>query len=304
MPVTFRTPQAQEPVPLDSFDYAHAPGSQPVLSETKYADESAVDDSMMMGADGRRSGSPSYTQLESGQRRGIWMPVDFRAFQQQSLPMKILRSVLFFFTFGIILTLCILILLFLFLRPPNIGIQNVSAEPQNLSLSSNSFSFDANISVVISNPNAVSAKIKNVTAVAYDAAQQSTSVGSCQKLNQEIVANSNTTVVLPCVITYDLTKDPNLAIIKDIANRCFNTKQNLQLLLKVHLLVQLFSFSVPINVSPTVSMKCPVSKDQVQQIIGNKDLGDLGINLLAQRRRHDEDALLPRARTLLHDDAL
>ncbi|KOS13831.1 hypothetical protein Malapachy_1731 [Malassezia pachydermatis] len=294
-------PHHQQPVPLldppenaqgtsSSYAYMHnAPEQRVSMAGTdKYNDEPVVDESAIFDqGDSTRNSGSMYTRLGLPHRRGIWQPEDLRAFENQSTLMKIVRIFLFIIVFGILLTICILILLFIFLRPPNIGLDNISPQPENLSINGNTFQFDANISVVVSNPNSVSADIKNISALAYDDSVRTTSIGSCSKVNQKILANDNTTVELPCMINYDLSKDPNLSIIKNVANRCFNTNEDLKIALQVHLDVQLFSFTVPINVNPTVSMKCPVSKQQVEDIIGKDNIGSLGINL-GQRSLDDK----------------
>ena len=107
--------------------------------------------------------------------------------------------------------------------------------------------------------------------------------------NQKIESRQNTTVTLPCKLEYSLEKDPNLTIIKDIARSCFQSKdKHLQILLKVHLKVKLYSFTVPIDVNPSISFECPVTKKQIQQIVGHKvDLDDILHNV---RRRSLQEA--------------
>lgn len=248
----------------------------------RFVDDAGVDDTAMF-ADAHAPNSLERAYRELNGYRGIWLPEDRQAFQNQSLFMKIFRIVVFILVIGIILTLCILMLLFVFLRPPNIGLKNVNL-PSNtdVRIQGQTFQFNANIDFLISNPNYVSATLKEVSAVAYDASQQTTSIGSCKANDQVIASRDNTTLLLPCQLHYDMAKDQNLAIIQDIATRCFKTKQQLQILLKVHISFQLYSFSVPIDVSPTISLGCPVTQQQVEQVLGKK-LSQLGIGSNSRR---------------------
>lgn len=236
----------------------------------KYVDEPAIDESALYSAPTSMDHGPQAYQ--GVPRRGIWRKDELRAFQNQNLFMKIFRILLFVLVIGIILTVCIIMLIFIFLRPPNVGVKDIYPPTErDVDLQGSTFAVPANVSFVVSNPNYVPATIKDITANAYDVVDQNTSVGSCKVTNQEIRANDNTTVTLPCTIKYDLEKDPNLTIIKNIAGRCFNSRNTkLSFLLKVKLKVQLYSFTVPINVNPTIQIDCPVSKQQIEQVLGDK----------------------------------
>ena len=254
----------------------------------KFVDEPTMEESALFSdAPAMNRGSGMYQGVP---RKGIWPVDELREFQNQSVLMRILRVCLFILVIGIVLALCIIMLIFVFLRPPNIGVKEVSAPVQSdVRIQGTSVQVPANISFVISNPNYVPATIKNITAHAYDKANQDTSMGVCHLSNQKIESRQNTTVTLPCKLEYSLEKDPNLTIIKDIARSCFQSKdKHLQILLKVHLKVKLYSFTVPIDVNPSISFECPVTKKQIQQIVGHKvDLDDI---LHDVRRRSLQEA--------------
>lgn len=248
----------------------------------KYVDEPGVDETVMF-ADVNAPNSLEKSYWTRNGYRGIWLPEDRRAFQNQSIFMKILRILFSFLIIGIILTLCVLMLLFVFLRPPNIGLQNIIVPTMHdVQVENGTFQFNTDIKFLISNPNEVSATLKKVHAVAFDAAEQSTPIGSCTADDQVIAKQANTTLTLPCELHYNANENSDLAVIKDIANRCFKTKQQLPILLKVHISFQLYSFSVPIDVNPTISIVCPVTQEQVEEVLGKK-LSDLGIDTSSRR---------------------
>jgi len=265
----------------------------------KFVDDAAVDDTAMF-ADAHAPNTLERTYRGLNGYRGIWLPEDRRAFQNQSLFMKILRIVVCLLVTGIILTLCILMLLFVFLRPPNIGLKNVDLPTTNdVQIQGSSFQFNANVDFVISNPNYVSATLKKVHALAYDTVEQSMSIGSCNADDQVIAQRDNTTLSLPCKLHYDATKDKNLQVIQDFATRCFKSKEQLKILLKVHISFQLYSFSVPIDVSPTISINCPVTQQQVEKVLGKK-LSQLGFG--SNFRRSTRALLLQRSALSTPDD--
>ncbi|WFD27850.1 hypothetical protein MNAN1_002856 [Malassezia nana] len=291
-PVTLLEPPTQMPMQSSANAYTDADTWNHRFSDQgKYADEPGVDETVMF-ADVNAPNSLEKSYWTRNGYRGIWLPEDRRAFQNQSLFMKILRMILSFLMIGIILTLCVLMLLFVFLRPPNIGMQNVLVPTvDDVKVESGTFQFNTEIKFVISNPNEVSATLKKVHAVAYDAAEQSIPIGSCTADDQVIAKKANTTLALPCELRYDANENADLSVIKDIATRCFETKQQLPILLKVHISFQLYSFSVPIDVSPTISIACPVTQQQVEKVLGKK-LSDLGIG--SSSRRSVQESLVQR----------
>lgn len=274
-PVQLLDPPMQDQMYSDHQAYDHRLSTSDAVHD-KFVDEPTMEESALFSdAPVMNRSSGMYQGVP---RKGIWRVDELREFQNQSLAMQILRVLFFILVIGIILALCIIMLIFVFLRPPNIGVKDVSAPLQSdVRIQGTSVQVPANISFVISNPNYVPATIKNITANAYDKKNQDTSMGVCHVLDQEIKSRANTTVTLPCKLEYNLEKDPHLAIIKDIARSCFQSKdKHLQILLKVNLKVKLYSFTVPIDVNPTISFECPVTKKQVQQIVGHKvDLDDI-----------------------------
>ncbi|WFD31100.1 hypothetical protein MSPP1_002133 [Malassezia sp. CBS 17886] len=267
-----------EDPPLDM--YGNAKRSSADYDDTFYPVQST---SIHEGANEKSAAVyPSAAPMEK--RRGIWFREDRRAFQDQSLIFKILRIVAFILIIGIIVALTVIILIFMFLRPPNVGL-NQPQLPNSTSaiqIQQNTFSFDVNLSAVIANPNYVTAHIKDFNATALDTYAKATSLGNCTLDDVALVARRNTTVNLPCVVSYNANNDPNLTILKDIVDRCglvnSKSRQPLKVLIEAHFAVQLLAFHVPISVSPTVSFDCPLSKKQIEDLVGDhldvlKELG-------------------------------
>jgi len=56
----------------------------------------------------------------------------------------------------------------------------------------------------------------------------------------------------------------------------------------VHVNIQLYSFKVPFDLSPVISISCPISKDEINKLVGDKaDIDDL-INGLNSRRSQSQ----------------
>jgi len=283
-PVTLLEPPTQMAAQSSANAYNDSDtwGNRFSYDNDKFVDDAGVDDTAMF-ADAHAPNSLEKAYRGLNGYRGIWLPEDRRAFRSQSLFMKIFRILVCVLVWGIILTLCILMLLFVFLRPPNIGLDNINVpSSDDVQIQGSSFQFNTEVFFQISNPNYVSATLKQVHAVAYDATEQSLTIGSCKADDQVIAKRDNTTFALPCRLQYDVAKDRNLRVAQDLATRCFKTHENLRILLKVHISFHLYSFSVPIDVSPTITMGCPVTEQQVENALGKK-LSQLGIGINSRR---------------------
>ncbi|WFC97344.1 hypothetical protein MYAM1_000054 [Malassezia yamatoensis] len=223
--------------------------------------------------------------------RGIWSYDDRRAFQRQPWWLKLLRILAFILLFGLIVALSVVMLIVLFIRPPNIGLQGLSLpnSASQIQIQQESFTVNASLNAVVSNPNYISAEINNLTAIAYDSNARITSIGNCSVPHRTIQAQSNTNVTVPCELNYNLQQDKNLTIIRDLINRCgllqSSTKQSLQILLDTHLSIRVLAFHIPISVSPTVSVDCPITKQEVKQLLGSHSdiLQQLGLGSLSRR---------------------
>ncbi|WFD04315.1 hypothetical protein MOBT1_003022 [Malassezia obtusa] len=212
-------------------------------------------------------------QSRGGGANGIWSYDDRRAFQRQSFLMKLLRLLAFILVMGIIIALAVVMLIVMFLRPPNIGLQNIRLpSSDDIKIQNEVISVTAYLDTVISNPNYISAQVNDLKAVAYDANARATSIGNCSVPHRTIQARQNTELTVPCDLLYDVQKDKDLSIIKDLVNRCGlvkgSSKQKLQILLDAHVTIQLLAFHIPISVSPTVNVDCPISRQQVKQALG------------------------------------
>lgn len=293
MPMNQNRPVQLLDPPMQDHMYAGANTSmQPATDfepmSDKLIDEPAIEESALFSDVNSMDRNPS--MYLGSQRKGIWLPEDRRAFQNQNCLMQILRILLFILVFGVILALCVIMLIFIFLRPPNIGFNDDIQLPQSqqqLDISVGHFSVPANLSFVVRNPNYVPAKINNISALAYDNSEKTTSIGTCNVAHQTIHARDDTTVTLPCKLEYDLNKDSHLSILKDIASRCFKSNKKLQLLLKVHVNIQLYSFKVPFDLSPVISISCPISKNDIKKLSDKADIDDL-INGLNSRRSQSQ----------------
>lgn len=234
-------------------------------------------------------------------RNGIWSYDDRRAFQRQPLWAKLLRIAAFIFFFGLVVALSVVMLIVIFLRPPNIGLQSLDLpnSASQIQIQDQAFSVNASLTAVISNPNYISAQIKNLTAVPYDPNVRSTPLGICNVPHKTIEARKNTTLNIPCNLSYNVQEDSNLSVIKDIVNRCGlvqgSSKQDLQILFDTHVTIQFLAFHIPISISPTISTECPVTRKEIKQALGDHAdiLQQLGLGNLARRDEAPEAPRVP-----------
>ncbi|PKI82327.1 hypothetical protein MVES1_003515 [Malassezia vespertilionis] len=260
--------------------------TQPDLEDTYYPAQKETHNEKAAGF-----AAGPYVPTSFVPRRGIWAVDDRRAFAKQSLILKVLRIVAFIIIIGIIIALSVLILIVMFLRPPNIGLDGLTL-PSDLSqvhIEQMQFSVNANIKAVVANPNYISATIKEVTADLFDQRVPGLRIGRCNTTDVEIYSRNMTTISVPCLLEYDVNKDKNFALIKEIASNCGvgkSKKRDLSLLLKLHLKIKFLAFNIPVSVTPSISMACPVSDGQIKKVLGGHSdiLGQLG---LGKRSAHD-----------------
>lgn len=212
-------------------------------------------------------------------RKGIWTYDDLHAFKRRSFIARLFRVLVFIFVYGIWLAIVAILLVALFVRPPNVGVRDPEFPSfDDVSYQNGKFQFHINITAMISNPNTVPINVQKFNARLYDKTNQRTSIGNCSLPNDyDIKANSNTTVELPCTVSYDTEKDPKLSVISDLACRCGlinnSKKQKIDLDVKIHLTVVFIAFYVPTSFKPTVSFDCPLNNDMVREILGKNAQG-------------------------------
>lgn len=212
-------------------------------------------------------------------RKGIWTYDDLHAFKRRSFFARLFRVLVFIIVYGIWLAIVAILLVALFIRPPNIGVRDPEIPSlDDISYQNGEFQFRINITAMISNPNTVPINVNKFNARLYDKNNQRTSIGNCSLPNDyEIKANSNTTVNLPCTVSYDTDKDPSLSVISDLACRCGliknSKKQKIELDVKTRLTVVFIAFYVPTSFKPTISFDCPLDKKMVKNVLGKNAEG-------------------------------
>ena len=233
-------------------------------------------------------------------RKGLWTYDDLHAFKRRSFFARLFRVLGFIFVYGIWLAIVAILLVALFIRPPNLGVRDPEIPSfDDVSYQNGEFNFLINITAVISNPNTVPIDVKKFNARLYDKTNQRTSIGNCSLPNDfEIKANSNTTVKLPCTVSYDTEKDPNLSVISDLACRCGliknSKKQKIEFDVKTDLTVVFIAFYVPTSFTPSISFDCPLNMRMIKDILGKNAEGIMnkfscsGIN---NRRARSVDGL-------------
>ncbi|WFD35778.1 hypothetical protein MCUN1_002640 [Malassezia cuniculi] len=291
-PILHAGPQQPAPLSDDSFQrpYEQYNGisTQHSNNTQVFNDASATEDRGLLNNydESRTAPATQYNNvpapLPTQDRKGIWTYDDRRAFQRRSFFARLFRVLAFIFTYGIWMAIVAILLVFLFVRPPNLGLK----DPELPSLDSVSYDngklmFDVNITAQISNPNDVPISVKEFKARLYDRTNRRTSIGNCTlEDNFKIHANANTTVHLPCAVTYNTAEDPNLSVLTDLACRCGfiknSTKRQIELVVDTDLKIVFIAFYIPLHIQPTVSFDCPISLNILRGILGSNADGILG----------------------------
>ncbi|KAK0549956.1 hypothetical protein OC846_003872 [Tilletia horrida] len=256
---------------------------------------------------------PGYGQGSAAYgRKGIWTPQERSAFSRRSAPVKIIRTLFCILLIGIIIALSAILLIITFARPPNVGIGAITANSTVPDLGATSLGFNVSVDITVSNPNDITATLTQLTATAYDSVSPKTPIGSGKVTDIKIGTHANTTFVLPFQIAYDSTKDPNRALITDLATKCgwlsggSPGKLNFTFNVDAHLSV--LSLAIPFSFSVSPDFTCPISASTLSKVLGSaggsldeilKALGVIGSRRSLEADDDDDDGDAVQGRDLL-----
>ncbi|CEH16385.1 LATE EMBRYOGENESIS ABUNDANT (LEA) HYDROXYPROLINE-RICH GLYCOPROTEIN FAMILY-RELATED [Ceraceosorus bombacis] len=239
---------------------------------------------------GQGAYGPSYASGTGGAAlygsKGIFTQEDRGAFGARSVPVRIFRSIGCIIIWAILIIVSIVCLVVIFARPPNVAISGINPpSADDISVQASGVTFNSSINFAVSNPNSISATITKLTAHAYNKdVNTDVDVGRGTIENKKIEANSNTTIHFPFQLAYDLTKDRNSAIIKDVISKCGlgggGGNGQLEYTLKVDVRLSILSVSIPFTITRPLSFTCPAST--ISSALQNLGLGDI-INSLGGR---------------------
>ncbi|GAA6023680.1 hypothetical protein JCM10207_008747 [Rhodosporidiobolus poonsookiae] len=186
---------------------------------------------------------------------------------------------------------------FLWVKPPDVGFEGIE-DPSSgsiVSVASGGFNLNFRLKINVINPNFFGAKFNKIDATAYYPLRKDTAFGGGSLTNVEIKKNSNSTVHFPFAVNYTTSYDPDLTVIKDIAEKCGftgSTKSQLTVNYKVKTSVKVIAITVSPSFSSSASFDCPLSEDDITGFLGSDALSSLGLSgLLGSSSRLRERAL-------------
>ncbi|UZJ54262.1 hypothetical protein CBS101457_003582 [Exobasidium rhododendri] len=213
--------------------------------------------------------------------KSIWTVDDKRVMARRGVAAKIFRTLFCVVINAIIVIISIICLVVIFARPPNVGIgSDVAPSASSVGVSGSALTLNGSVDFVVSNPNAISATLSELTANIYDTVDTSQVIGTGSVSDQKIASQANTTITFPYQIRYDSSKDTNQTILKDLNSKCGltgGTVQDLDLSLKVSAKLKILSVPIPISFSEDISFACPLTAANL------KSLGVSGLSGLLRR---------------------
>jgi len=117
------------------------------------------------------------------------------------------------------------------------------------------------------NPNYIGVKLVHVNAEIFYPINN-TVIGNGSIFNVNLPAHANTNFTFPFALDYSRSKDPNSAIIIDIASKCLASPQgNLKITYKITVAVRVFFITISPTISNPMTFACPVSATELENII-------------------------------------
>ncbi|KIM29068.1 hypothetical protein M408DRAFT_68408 [Serendipita vermifera MAFF 305830] len=161
----------------------------------------------------------------------------------------------------------------MWLRPPDVSFGSIGPPTTGSALEATASSFKINLALPISvkNPNFFAASFEKISADIYYPVGNVV-MGGGAKDNIVFASNSQTTFNFPVSIDYTAAKDPNSAILTDIADRCgfsTNAKRQIQVKYVITLQIKILAFSITPSFSGQAGFDCPLSRSDIQPFLGN-----------------------------------
>ncbi|KDQ61025.1 hypothetical protein JAAARDRAFT_32024 [Jaapia argillacea MUCL 33604] len=182
----------------------------------------------------------------------------------------------------IFLLVSIVLTLLLWVSPPDITINNVAPPTTGSQIQlTNDGGVNINLSVNISvaNPNYFSVDLTKVKASIFYPINN-TPVGGGEQDNINFPSHSSTTFTFPFTIQYQISADPNHAILTDLATKCGYTggaKSNIVVNYDIDLGIRILAVTVSPVISNTFSFACPLSQSDIDQMLKNAGISLSGI---------------------------
>jgi len=171
----------------------------------------------------------------------------------------------------ILLLVSIVLTLAIFLRPPDIQFSGVQPSASGSAVEATSSDLKVNLGIGISvrNPNFFTVTFKSIKAnVNYPI--NNTQLGGGTQSNVVFPSNSKTSFTFPFTIDYSEAKDPQGAILVDIANKCGfvpgSVKKQLSVQYTLTLAIQILFVTISPPISGTANFDCPFSLSDIKPL--------------------------------------
>ncbi|KAJ1993275.1 hypothetical protein H4R33_000733 [Dimargaris cristalligena] len=157
-----------------------------------------------------------------------------------------------------------LLIFFLVARKPEIKLLGVEAPSDGLprfAQADGGFVMNMNLLFNVNNPNYIGADLESIDGVGYWPTLPDIPFGNGTLKDLRIPSRSNTTFLFPVTVRYDTTKDPQLIIPQELAQKCGFTGKKEQLKINYSVTVKVRVLAV-VTVTPSfddsASFDCPV----------------------------------------------
>ncbi|EJD02453.1 uncharacterized protein FOMMEDRAFT_168909 [Fomitiporia mediterranea MF3/22] len=176
----------------------------------------------------------------------------------------------------IFLLVSIVLTLGIWIRPPDITINQVGLNSTGGSaaqVSASTFTLNFAVNISVENPNYFSVAFRDIKAdLTYPT--NNMDLGGGEKDDIVFKSHTETTFNFPFALQYDLSKDTNQTVLKDLLSKCgfTGTKQNINVNYKITLGLRILFVTVSPAITNSFSFECP--SDEIQSF-----LQGAGINL-------------------------
>jgi hypothetical protein len=161
----------------------------------------------------------------------------------------------------------------MWLQPPDITFGGIQAPSSGSAIQATASQITINLQIPIAvrNPNFFTAGFEKISARAWYPLT-GVEFGGGEANNIAFAGNSETSFNFPLSIVYSQAKDPDSAVLKDIADRCGftgNTKRNIDVKYTITLSIRIIAAVITPSFSGTTNFPCPVTREQIAPFAKN-----------------------------------
>ncbi|KAH9951238.1 hypothetical protein B0H21DRAFT_718000 [Amylocystis lapponica] len=183
----------------------------------------------------------------------------------------------------VFLVISILLSLALWIKPPNVIISqptfNTSGSP--FQASADGFTVNLDVAVSINNPNYFSVDFSEITASLFYP-PNNTAIGGGSANNIDFKSNKETNFTLPLALQYNITADPNHAVLLSLADKCGiipgTSASSITIDYKLKLGIKVLFIPIKPVISSSFTFPCPITGSDIADLLkaAGLNLGSLG----------------------------